>query len=86
MNEEHLSNQRIITAGELEVKKGQLSSYGEEYSLMNVQVLDVRERQNMAQGQLSRQGKLIRTPGDSIEAARATMIQSLNERASLIVR
>ncbi len=50
MNEEHLSSRRTVITGELEVKKGQLSSYEEEYSLMDAQVSDARERQNMAQG------------------------------------
>lgn len=86
MNEEHLSSRRTVITGELEVKKGQLSSYEEEYSLMDAQVSDARERQNMAQGQLDRQDELIRTLDDSIEAAKAAVIQSLNEKASLTAR
>ena len=40
----------------------------------------------MAQGQLDRQDELIRTLDDSIEAAKAAVIQSLNEKASLTAR
>ena len=83
MNEEHLESRRTVITGELEVRKGQLSSYEEEYGRMVSQVTDARERQEQAQARLNSQDELIRNLDESIEAAKGVIIQSLNEKASL---
>ena len=86
MNEEHLESRRTVITGELEVRKGQLSSYEEEYGRMVSQVTDARERQEQAQARLNSQDELIRNLDESIEAAKGVIIQSLNEKASLTAR
>lgn len=86
MNEEHLRSRRSAITGELEAKKAQLAAYGEEYARMNDQVSDARERQNKAQSQLDGQDGLIQTLDGSIEAAKGTIIQALNEKAALTAR
>ncbi|MFQ6974312.1 MAG: chromosome segregation SMC family protein, partial [Enterocloster aldenensis] len=86
MNEEHLESRRTVITGELEVRKGQLSSYEEEYGRMVSQVTDARERQEQAQARLNSQDELIRKLDESIEAAKGVIIQSLNEKASLTAR
>ena len=86
MNEEHLSNRRTVITGELESKKGQLSSYEEEYAYMKDQVKEAKERQGEAQGHLDVQDRLIHELDGYIEAAKGTIIQALNEKASLTAR
>lgn len=86
MNEEHLSNRRSVITSELEAKKGQLSSYEEEHSHMKAQVTDAKERQGKAQEHLDVQDRLIHELDESIEAAKGTIIQALNEKASLTAR
>lgn len=86
MNEEHLSNRRSVITGELEAKKGQLSSYEEEHSHMKAQVTDAKERQGKAQEHLDVQDRLIHELDESIETAKGTIIQALNEKASLTAR
>lgn len=86
MNEEHLESRRTVITGELESRRGQLSSYEEEYARMETQVTDARQRQEQAQEQLNSKDGLIRSLDESIEAAKGIIIQSLNEKASLTAR
>lgn len=86
MNEEHLRSRRIAITGELETKKAQHSSYQEECGRMDARVTEARERQDEAGRQLEAQDERIRTLDEAIEAAKAVIIQVLNEKASLTAR
>lgn len=86
MNEEHLKARRTAITGEISIKRGQLSSYGEEQARMDAQVSEARERENKARGLSDGHEKELLTLEGAIETAKSMVIQVLNEKASLQAR
>ena len=86
MNQEHLEHRRDVIKEELAAKNQQLASYREERKAMGDQVRDAVKRQEEAGARLGDQDEAIRRLEDAIEGAKASIIQALNERASLTAR
>lgn len=86
MNQEHLEHRRDVIKEELAAKNQQLASYREERKAMGDQVRDAVKRQEEAGARLGDQDESIRRLEEAIEGAKASIIQALNERASLTAR
>ena len=86
MNQEHLEHRREVITGELAAKNQQLASYKEELKAMGDQVRDALKRQEEAGADLAGQDEAIRQLEEAIEGAKGSIIQALNERASLTAR
>lgn len=86
MNQEHLEHRRDVIKEELAAKNQQLASYREERKAMGDQVRDAVKRQEEAGARLGDQDEAIRRLEEAIEGAKASIIQALNERASLTAR
>ena len=86
MNQEHLEHRRDVITGELAAKNQQLASYKEELTAMGSQVRDALKRQEEAGADLAGQDEAIRRLEEAIEGAKTSIIQALNERASLTAR
>ena len=82
MNQEHLEHRRDVIKEELAAKNQQLASY----KAMGDQVRDAVKRQEEAGARLGDQDESIRRLEEAIEGAKASIIQALNERASLTAR
>ena len=86
MNQEHLDHRRSVITGDLTSKEEQLSGYREEFGAMDLQVKDALTRQEEAGARLTDQDGRIRRLEEEIEGAKSSIIQALNERASLTAR
>ena len=86
MNQEHLEHRRDVIKEELAAKNQQLDSYREELKAMGGQVRDALKRQEEAGARLEGQDEAIRRLEEAIEGAKGSIIQALNERASLTAR
>ncbi len=86
MNEEHLQNRRSVITEDLAGKRDQLASYEEELSVLRIQAVEKGKSQEAARSRLSGQEEQIRCLDQEIEAAKSSIIQTLNERASLTAR
>lgn len=86
MNEEHLKSRRTVITGEIGSRDSQLRSYEEEQADIGLQVREAMERQEEARQNLESQDGLIHKLDTEIEGAKGSIIQTLNERASLTAR
>ena len=86
MNEEHLSSRRSAVTEDLDSRKTELTSYEGEYGQLKAQEKKVQAEREESQNRLNRQEEQIHSLEAEIETAKGSIIQALNERASLTAR
>lgn len=85
-NEEHLKSRRQAITGELSGKTGQLADYEVQKQQAKEGMQKAKSREDEAGQALAARDQEIRSLEEAIETSKGSMIQALNERASLTAR